>query len=242
MSFPVVFWHAVAAYKRNLKLISFFSLPFAIVFPLSLLLPNFVSLSGIFLRYGSIRSDLLSVEAAFIVLVFLASLLLFSFGLVGINLVIKSQRTLLKLTHYEQEKIEQHTFQLFTVFLLVFVVSFLANLVLYDAGLASSFGLLISLGLAFAILFAPQAMVLEEMGVVNSIKRSLSLCFWRAGDLIAFLLVSTFLLLGVTFVFLQFADFHIARYLAVLVNAVILLPFLEVLKTQLYLSKYTLLR
>lgn len=242
MSFVDVLGHAVRAYRRNWKMLSFFSAPFALMFPLSLLLPNFVALGGIFLRYGSIRSDLGTVEAAGIVLVYLVSLLLFSFTLVGINLIIKSQRTLHRLTHYEQEKIEQHTFSLFTLFLLVFVVSFLVNLFLYDTGLASTVGLFISLLLSLAVLFVPQSMVLEEMGLVNSLKRSLSLSFWRFPSLVAFLAVASGLVLLVTFVFLQFSDFRMARYLAVLVNALIILPFLEVLKAQLYLSKYTLLR
>ena len=242
MSFTGVLAHTVASYRRNWKMLSFFSLPFALLFPLSLLLPNFISLSGIFLRYGSIRSDLSSVEAAFIVLVFLVSLLLFSFALVGINLVIKSQRTLLKLTHYEQEKIEAHTLQLFTVFLLLFVASFLANLFLYDYGLTGSVGQVLSLAFSLAVLFVPQALVMEELGVLNSVKRSLSLCFYRFPSLVLYLLVASLLVILVSFVFLQFPDVRVARYLSVLVNALLILPFLEVLKAQLYLSKYSLLR
>ncbi len=242
MSFADVLKHTINAYGRNWKLLSFFSLPFAIIFPLSLLLPNFIALGGIFLRYGSIRSDLSSVEAAFIVFIFLLSLLLFSFALVGINLVIKSQRTLLKLTHFEQEKIEQHTFQLFTLFLLVFVASFLVNLFLYDYGLSGTYGQLVSLAFSLAVLFVPQALVLEELSVVNSMKRSLSLCLYRFPYLIAFLFVASVLVLFVAFVFLQFPDVRLARYVSVLVNALVVLPFLEVLKVQLYLSKYSLLK
>jgi len=212
------------------------------MFPLSLLLPNFISLGGIFLRYGSIGTDLSSLEAGFVVGVFLISLALFSFALVGINLIIKSQRTLIRLTHYEKEKIEVHTLQLFTLFLSVFVLSFIANLFLYDTGLASSFGLLFSLLLSLAILFAPQAMVIEESGLSASIRRSLSLSFLKFPYLIAFLAIACFLVLFVSFFFLLFADFRIARFLAVIVNALLVLPFLEVLKTQIYLSKYTLLK
>lgn len=242
MTIADVLNHSVRAYSRNFRLLLFFSFPFALIFPLSVLLPNFVALGGIFLRYGSIRADLSTLEAAFVVAVYLVSLLLFSFALVGINLVIKSQRTLLKLTHYEKEKIEAHTLQLFTVFLFVFVLSLIANLLLYDYGLSSSIGMAVSFVLALAALFVAQAMVLEDLSIGASLKRSVSMLYYKPAAVLFFLAVAMVLVLFVSYVFLQFPDYRPARYLAVLVNALLLLPFLEVLKTQIYLDKYALLR
>ncbi|MFH1106346.1 MAG: hypothetical protein V1787_00465 [Candidatus Micrarchaeota archaeon] len=242
MSFAGLLEVSARSYWHNLKMLSFFAFPFALVFPLSVLLPNFVALGGIFLRYGSIRSDLSVLDAAATIAAYLVSLLLFSFALVGINMVIKSQRTLLKLSHYEQEKIEAHTLSLFTVFLFVFVVSLVANLLLYDAGLAGSLGMAVSLALALGMLFVPQAMVLEDLSIGASIKRSLSMLYYKLPYVVFFIAVSAVLLLVVSYVSLQFPGFRQARYFAVLVNAVVLLPFLEVLKTQVFLSKYALLR
>ncbi|MFH1200687.1 MAG: hypothetical protein V1708_06500 [Candidatus Micrarchaeota archaeon] len=242
MGFTEVLGQSVHSYARNLKMLSFFTFPFALIFPLSVLMPNFVALGGIFLRYGSIRSDLSPLEAAFIVGAYLLSLLLFSFALVGINLVVKSQRTISKLTHYEQEKIEAHTLELFTIFLFVFVASLVANLLLYDLGLAATLGTLVSLVLALATLFAPQALVIEDLSVGAAIKRSISTLIYKLPYVLLYLATATVLLLFTTYLFLQFPDFRPARYLAVLVNAAILLPFLEVLKSQAFLSKYTLLR
>ncbi len=242
MSFAGAFGQSLRAYARNMRLLLFFSFPFALIFPLSVLLPNFVALGGIFLRYGSIRADLSTLDSAFIVVVYLVSLLLFSFALVGINLVIKSQRTLLKLTHYEQEKIEVHTLQLFTVFLFAFVLSLVSNLLLYDYGLASSVGMAISLVLGLATLFVAQAMVIEDLSIGAALKRSVSMLYLKPASVLFFLAAAAVLVLFVSYVFLQFQGFRPARYLAVLVNALVVLPFLEVLKTQLYLDKYALLR
>lgn len=242
MSFSKVFSHSVEAYARNAKLLSFFSLPFAILFPLSLALPNFVSLGGIFLRYGSIKQDLSIPETVLIIVAFLISLVLFSLALVAINLIIKSQRTLVRLSHFEKQKVEVQTFRLFTVFLLVFVLSLAANVFLYDYGLNVSYGLLFSLILSIAAIFTPQAVVIDDLGIMHSFKMSVSMVFRRLPYFLYFLAIASFLILLNGFVFLQLdAVLPFSRFIAVLVNALFILPFLEVLKVQIYLSKYTIL-
>jgi hypothetical protein len=243
MSFSEVLNHTFSAYKKNFKLIMFFSFPFAIVYLLSALLPNFISLSGIFLRYGSIQSDLAFWDAVVIVAPFLISLAFFSFALVAINLVIKSQRTLKKLTFYENEKIESNTIKMFTVFLGVFVILLLLNLFLYDYQLTSSFGLLFSFLLSTAIVFVPQALVIDDLGMMPSIYMSIGVIFRRFTYFIYFLVIASFLIILNTMLFLELGSaLPYARYFAVLVNALVILPFLEVLKTQIYLSKYTVLK
>ncbi|MEK6843753.1 MAG: hypothetical protein AABY04_04640 [Candidatus Micrarchaeota archaeon] len=243
MSFSDILQHTFAAYGKNFKLISFFSVPFAIVFLLSLMLENFVSFSGIFLRYGSIQADLSSFDAIILVALFLISLSVFSFAVVGINLAIKSQRTLKRLSHYENEKIEYATIRMFTIFLTSFVIILLTNLFLYDYHLTSSLGLLIATIISIGILFVPQALVIDDLGLRNSIYMSVSVIFRRFTYVLMFLVIAAFLISINTKIFLEISSsFPIARYFAVLINAVLILPFLEVLKTQIYLSKYSVLR
>jgi len=204
---------------------------------------NFISLSGIFLRYGSIQTDITSLDALITLAVFLLSLAIFSYTLVAINLVIKSQRTLKRLTHYEHEKIEANTIRMFTVFLFVFVITLLLNLFLYDYQLTSSIGLFMSSLLSIIILFVPQALVIDDLSITNSVYMSISVIFRRFAFFLAFLAIAVFLILLNTAIFIELsASIPYARYLAVLVNAILILPFLEVLKVQIYLSKYTVLK
>ncbi|MFH1750601.1 MAG: hypothetical protein ABH863_02895 [Candidatus Micrarchaeota archaeon] len=243
MSFSEVISHTFEAYEKNFKLISFFAFPFAIVFLLSLKFENFVSLSGIFLRYGSIQTDLTPLDALLTVVVFLLSLSLFSFALVGVNLVIKSQRTLKRLTHYEHEKIEANTARMFTVFLAAFVITLLLNIFLYDLQLASSIGLFIALLISIVILFVPQALVIDDLSITNAIYMSISIILRRFTYFLAFLFIASFMIILNTAVFIELsAAVPFARYLAVLVNAILILPFLEVMKVQIYLSKYPVLK
>ncbi len=243
MSISAIIDHTLEAYKKNFKLISFFSFPFAIVFLLSTLLQNFLSLSGIFLRYGSIQTDLSAIDAVIIVGVFLLSLLFFSFALVAVNLVIKSQRTLKRLTHYEHEKIEINTAKMFTLFLAVFVLILVINLLLYDFQLTSSLGLLFSLLISLVILFAPQAIVIDDLSITHALYMSISIIFRRFTYFLAFMAIASFLILLNTQIFMGMESaIPFSRYLAVLVNALIILPFLEVMKVQIYLSKYPVLK
>ncbi len=239
--------HALESHARNLKLISFFSVPFLVAFPLSLLLPNFIALSGTFLRFQSIEvRAFTAVDALTIGLAFFASLLLFSFAVVAINVVIRAQRTLNRLTTHEIEKIEECTLKLFFILSLAFAVIFLANLALIQAGFSANavevIGLVVAFAVASTILFVPQALVLEDLSMEHAVKRSISTVLNKF-PLFLFYLVTALALLALNtsvFLYLQ-SSVETARFLAIIVNSLLILPFLEVLKVQVYLSKYTIL-
>ena len=240
-----VFWHALDSYFRNFKFLLLFSIPFVIVFPLALMLPNFTSLGGIFLRFGSISRDIGFPELALISLAFCISLLLFSFGLVAINMVVKTERTLKTISFYEFEKIEMYTLKLFAVFFTAFIISLAANIFLYEKGLHSTLGALISFIAALLVIFAPQAIVMDNQQAKYVPKNTLSVILHKFPLFLSYLVTSVILILVLGQLMLSAAPFLggtvNAQLLTVLVNAVIIVPFLEVLKSQVYLSKYSLL-
>jgi len=238
--------HSVEAYKRNAKLISFFSIPLLIAFPLSLLLPNFIALSGAFLRFRSVVSNLSALEAAFITIVFLIALALFAFAVVAINVVVRSQRTLTRLTHHEVEKIESCTIKLYLVFLTAFFITLVATMLIYQYSFLGAFGSTLGLIIAFlaavAVLFAPQAIVIDDLSVKHALGASYKIVSRKFGSFAFFLVFAGVVLLLNAWVFMQLTQFFLySRFLGLIVNAVLIVPFLEVLKTQIYLSKYTIL-
>ncbi len=244
-SFSGVLWHTLDSYSRNFKFLLLFAIPFLIVLPLALLLPNFASFGGIFLRFGSISRDLGLLDLLVIAVAFCISLLLFSFGLVAINMVVKTERTLKTITFYEFEKIEMYTFKLFAVFFVAFLVSLAANIFLYEKGLHSTLGALISLIASLLVVFAPQAIVMDNQSPKYVPKMSLSVIFKKLPLFIGYLLVAILLIGIVSQLFISLAPSigtpATAQLLAVAINALLIVPFLEVLKAQIYLSKYTLL-
>jgi len=246
MGFGSLVSYAFEAYRRNVKLISFFSIPFLIVFPLALAMPNFTALGGIFLRFASIQRDLSLLDAVIIFAALVFSLLLFSLAIVTVNLLIKSQRTLLRLTSSDVEAIEAGTFKLFWVYAVVFAFVLAVNYALYDYGLHSTLGALISFVVAAAVFFAPQAIVIDGVELRHAVSRSVSVALRRLPYFVGLLVLASFLLLANTWVFLELGNSLgeaalYARYAAIVVNALFILPFIECLKTQVYLSKYTIL-
>jgi hypothetical protein len=237
--------NAIDAYLANSRLISLFSMPFIISIPLALLLPNYIALSGIFLRLGSLGSDVSLVETLVMIAVLLVSLILFSFALVAVNSVIKAQRSLNKLKHADFERMEEATFKLFAVLLIAFLATFAFNLLLYQSGIFSEakrvlLNALFAAAVSLVVLFAPQAIVLDNASVEHAFTLSLGLTAKRPALVALFVLLSAGLIIASTVIF-SLLPLSFAPLLAIAVNSLLFVPFLEVVKVQIYLSKYNLL-
>ncbi|MBI3588461.1 hypothetical protein HY095_04665 [Candidatus Micrarchaeota archaeon] len=247
MTFAKLVGHALKAYSENLRLLSFFSIPFLIAFPLALLLPNYVALGGIYLRLGSIGADVSAIELLSLLAVLLVSLLLFSFAVVAVNSVLRAQRSLNALKHTDFERMEEATIKLFTVLLAVFIASFAFNLALFESGAASEgvrivLNSLFSFALALLVLFVPQAIVIDNASVEHAVALSYSMATKKFRYAIAFVALAAVLLALNAVVFSALAAvLPFAPLIAIAFNALVFLPFLEVVKVQIYLSKYSLL-
>lgn len=244
-SFLDVLKLSIEAYKHNFETLLVFSIPFVVIFPLALFLPNFAALGGIFLRYASLANDVAPLELLLIAIAFCASLLLFSFGLVIINMAVKTQRTLKEVSFYEVEKIENYTFQLFTVFFIASLLTIIVNIALYDYGFSTTIGALFGFLASLLVLFAPQAIVIDGLSYSHVLKASFAVFKGKLLHVVGFTVVALALLSINSLVFISIGnalgEFQAAALLSVVVNALLIVPFLEVLKTQIYLSKYTLL-
>ena len=237
--------NAFEAYWSNRKLIALFSIPFLIALPLALLLPNYTALSGIFLRLGSLGSDVSLPETLAMIGVLLVSLLLFSFALVAVNSVIKAQRSYNKLKHADFERMEEATFKLFAVLLIAFLATFAFNLLLYQSGGFSEaervlLNSLFATAVSLVVLFAPQAIVLDNASVEHAFTLSLGLTARRPAQVALLVILSAALVVATTFAF-SLLPLQVAPLLAIAVNSLLFVPFLEVVKVQIYLSKYNLL-
>lgn len=246
-NFQTVFSHAVRAYGHNIKLISLFSVPFLVAFPLALLLPNYTAFSGIFLRPDTIGSQATLVELALMLAVVLVSILLYSFSLASVNAVVRAQRTMVTLRNLDFQRVEETTFRIFGVLLLVFFLIFAFSLLMVQFGLFNGqasmalralFGLIV----AMAAIFAPQAIVIDHASVENAIVLSVKMISNKTAYTVGFLAAACVLVALNTQVFIWLGQYAgLAPLLGLAVNALVISPFLEVLKVQIYLSKYTLL-
>jgi hypothetical protein len=179
-------------------------------------------------------------------LAFLAALLLFSFAVVAVNVVIRAQRTLTFLKHEDIEKIEGCTFSVFLLFLAAFLLVLFSNIAIYQYSLFGDYGELVGLLIAFfaslSVLFAPQAIVIDDYKLGHAVSMSWKIIRKKFGYFLFFLASAGLLLLLNTWIFMKLQDvFLLSRYIAIVTNALLILPFLEVLKVQIYLSKYSIL-
>lgn len=238
---------AATAFQRNARWVVFFSLPFLIAFPLALLLPNYAALGAIFLRPGSIGYDAGPLEVGVMLAAIAISTLLFSFAVVAVNSIVKVQKTFGRFKFTDFERMEGATMRLFAVYFVAFLLVFAIQLLLYQSHVFSDavrnvvnalFALLVSL----VVLFVPQAIVLDGRGIESSVVLASRVLTRKPGLVVKFLLLSVVLVVVNAAIFLALQSvFFFAPLLGIVTNALLIMPFLELLKIQIYLRKYTLL-
>ena len=127
--------YSFKAYRGNIKLISFFSIPALIAFliPLQVNTPVFSAMGGSFLRTGSIP-DMTAAELGIVIVALLACLYLVSFAIVNINIVIKSQRTGNSIKNEVVKGITGYTLNVFLLFLLGTIALLIVQLLTFEMG------------------------------------------------------------------------------------------------------------
>lgn len=245
--------YSIEAFRKNAKLVVFFSVPFLLAFAIPLLspMPTYVSIGATFLRTGSMFVDLTYFDIGLIFVSSLASLFLISFAIVSINLLIKSQRTMTNIRTEVIEGIEKYTMTIFLLYSIAVVLSLVVLLVSYEYQVEGLTTPLFSFLVSLTLFYVPAATVIDELRPTEAIRMSLYMIKNK------FLLFALWLILG--FIMLSVIDelFILimplvgallpipvtwGRYIVLVINSMIILPFLVILQTQMYLTKYTILK
>ncbi|VVB99783.1 Uncharacterised protein [uncultured archaeon] len=230
------------AYTKNIKLISFFSIPALVAFLIPLLIntPVFAALGGSFLRTGSIP-DLTAAELGVIIIGMLASLYLISFAIVNINIVIKSQRTGTSIRNEVIKGITGYTLNVFLLFLLGTIALLIIQLLTFELGVQAWLAPILSLIVWLPLFYAPAALVIDEMRPYRAAQKSFSMVFSKFPYFLLWLVIAFILLSLLDIIFLNALPHKLGSLAVLLVNSLVLMPFLIVLQTEIYLSKYTIL-
>jgi len=238
--------YSIEAFRKNAKLVLFFSVPFLLAFAIPLLspMPTYVSMGATFLRTGSMFVDLTYFDIGLIFVSSLASLFLVSFAIVSINLVIKSQRTMTNIRMEVIEGIEKYTMTIFLLYSIALVLSLVVLLVSYEYQVEGLTTPLFSFLISLVLFYVPAAIVIDELRLTEAMRMSL---YMIKNKFMLFLLwlVLGFVILTVLdagSVFLASLHFTWSRYVMLVLNSLIVLPFLVILQTQMYLTKYTILK
>jgi hypothetical protein len=125
---------------------------------------------------------------------------------------------------------------------MVLLLLFIAQLLTYENPFQGWLYPLFSLALSSLLFFVPPAVVIDNSDTPTAIKRSVSMALANPH----FVLLWTFISLLLLSLLKLAADFVFSNpfsgYFVLLVNSLVLLPFLTVLQTQMYMEKYPLAR
>lgn len=232
--------HAVRLYKEKAGFVLVFSVPFiiALIIPLLVSGPTFLSLGGVFLRTGSIP-EIAPLEAAAMLFAYLFSMFLIAEGIVGITLLVKTKRTLTNPTSEVLGAMGKCGLTVFLAYTFAAVLILLAQLLTFELEFRGIVLPLITLLVSFGIFFVPQAMVIDGMRLGRAIEESYSIVKGKFADVLLWMLVGT-LMLTVSELLFFLLPHPFGSYLVLVVNSLFVIPFLVIYQAQIYMKKYAL--
>ena len=240
--------YTLKIYFKNFGLILVAALPglFGLILPLVVGMPSYIALGGAYLRTGSIV-DLDSLAFFGMAVSVVISLYLMSFAIVGINLVVKRQRTLKRLSTENLKSIARWTNSVFVMYLIAAILLLLVQLYTYENQLQRVLAPLLNLVVGFGMLFLPTAMVMDEVRTFRALQRGIRMIIKKPGLVLQWMVIALVLLSVVDLVFLALVDFLdfipriLGQWIVMIFNSLIILPFLIVMLAQIYINKYTIL-
>jgi hypothetical protein len=238
--FMRVIQHALEFYSGRKSLIFLFSIPFFFAFLIPLLLPSptYLALGGVFVRGGSIPSMSIF-DWTLTALTYLVAIFLIADSMVNIGLIIKAKRTFTNVPYEILNAIGKYATKVFLVLIIFTLLLSALFLVLYENPFQSVLYPLLSFVISMLFFFSVPAIVIDERDTLNSLRASFRVVMQKPLFVLIWLGIAfVFILLSgiIAYVFPRF----LTQYVMMLLNSIVILPFLLVLSTQMYMEKYPL--
>jgi len=237
------FGYAADFYLKKLNLIVLFSVPFIIAFliPALVPLPTYLALGGVFLRTGSLPS-LSLLDIAITAFAYALSVFIISDTIVNLNIIIRSKRTQTGIKREVMSAIGNYATRIFYISTMMLLLMIVVQLVVYENPFQPIIYPLFLLCLSFLLFFVPPAVAIDHSDTPTAMKRSAEMAMKNPHYVLLWSLVALLCLSVVKFCAdLMFAS-PISGYFTLLVNSLVVLPFLTILQTQMYMEKYPLAR
>ncbi|MFH0737240.1 MAG: hypothetical protein V1827_01325 [Candidatus Micrarchaeota archaeon] len=236
------FRYAKEFYVKRLNLIIVFSVPFILAFLMPALVPapTYMALGGVFLRTGSLP-DLSVLDIIFTCAAYALAVFIIADTIVNINIIIRSKRTLTTIRHEVLTAMGTYATRIFYIYTLALLLLFIAQLVTYDNPVTWLYPLF-SLALSSLLFFVAPAVVIDNSDTPTAIRRSVSMAMSNPHYVLLWTLIALLSLSAVKIVGDVVFSSPFSGYFVLLVNSLLLLPFLTVLQTQMYMEKYPLAR
>ena len=203
---------------------------------------TFPSLGGTFIRttsaiYHLPFSALLITAGAYAIVAYLIS-----DAIVNINLLIKRERTYTNIAKDILSGTTTYAIKLFIVSLIIILVLSLFQILTIDLSSRALLYGLLSFLFGLLLFYVPPAIVIDNQSIVSSITYSMRF----VGKVYPLIMAIIWTILGLFFVsvvaetFLLILSYPFSEFATILVNAVIVYPYLFILQTHMYMDKYPL--
>jgi len=238
--FTRVVEHATEFYLSRMGMIILFSIPcfFAFLIPLLLPSPTYMSLGGVFIRGGSIPS-ITSTDWAITAIAYLVSIFIIADSMVNVSLIVKSKRTLTNISTEVLGAMGKYAIKVWMATIIMSLALAALFLAFYEHPYQSILYPIVSLVLMTLFFFFVPAIVIDGHETLNAFRASFSVVMAKPLFVIMWLAIALALFLIFGMIAYALPTF-LTQYTLLLFNSVIILPFLLVLSTQMYMEKYPL--
>ncbi len=237
------FKYATDFYLNRLGLIVIFSIPFIVAFLIPVLVsaPTYMALGGVFLRTGSLP-ELSILDVIFTVVAYAIAMFVIADTIVNINIVVRSKRTLTAITHEVLGAFGSYALRIFVIYTIILLALFITQVLTYDHPLQSWIYPIVALVISFFMFFVPPAVVIDNLDVPSAVGTSFEMAIKNPQFVLIWALVAFLGLTVVEIIGDLIFPSPFSSYFVLLANSLLILPFLTVLQTQMYMEKYPLAR
>lgn len=237
------FKRSFTVYSSIFKLTLGFSILILASLTLLPLVSSYFNVGSAFLRFSSILYDMTTFQAAVFVVVGFISVLFLSIFLSAIITTIKLRETM---DHFRFEKVwrafPDYVSRMLLMLLLLCIVSIALGVFLeaFETPRAVIQLVLVCVWLPF--IFAPQILILEDLSVGEALGDSLNFVKRAPKQLATYLATGVLLLLALAALEFSLSFFFTWEHklLSIIIVSIGILPFLQVLATELYIMRYPL--
>ncbi|MCL5679948.1 MAG: hypothetical protein M1465_01220 [Candidatus Marsarchaeota archaeon] len=235
---------SLKTYRKNAKLILFFSIAFliALLIPVFAPFPTYGDMGAIFIRTGSIYLNMNFVDAIIIVAATMFSLLFLSFAIVAINIIVKHSHTATRIKKEVLDGLEKYTANVFVILLFFTAVLVLVSFLTYYTGYSGIVTLVTAIILIPFLFYAPTSIVMDDARPLRAIRYSMHFIKTKFGYFILWVLVSFVLLSIVDSIPILGSGSAASMYASLLIDSFIVLPFLIVLQSETYIRRFNILK
>ncbi|MEM0149794.1 MAG: hypothetical protein QXW10_02775 [Candidatus Micrarchaeaceae archaeon] len=244
VSITNVISYAWSTYIGSIKLMLIFSLAFIVAFliPIFASFPTYNDAGGIFLRTASIFSNMSPLTSIVVIVALFFSLLFLSFAIVAINVVVKHSRVQRKVTKEVIQGLEKYTSKVFVILLLFSAVIIIVDMLSFGTGYS---GIITSIAILIAtpfVFYAPASIVIDESRVARALKASFVFFFRRFDYFLLWLSIAIIAITFFDYIFIIGTGTIYSRYVMLIFNSILILPFLVVLQSEMYMKRFKLLK